>query len=168
MTDLALNWLADAFSADLVVARNDLDLTEDIQAAVIISLFTDRRAPAGEPVDDADRRGWWGDTFPEIEDDELGSLLWLLKREKQTQATLERAQVYARQALQWLVDDRIARRVDVLAEYPQRGLLALTVTIRTMRRQTVRLLFELGEQGNWTATDDAGVPVPIGCGEAYP
>ncbi|OWQ33401.1 phage GP46 family protein, partial [Pseudomonas sp. DrBHI1] len=34
------------------------------QRAVVISLLTWRRAEAGDLLDDDQRYGWWGDTFP--------------------------------------------------------------------------------------------------------
>lgn len=161
MTDLALQWNAETLAADLVVAGDDLGVAEDLQGAILISLFTDRRAPNSQAIDGSDRRGWWGDTFPDVSDDQLGSLLWLLARELQTPEVLERARGYASEALQWLIDDRLARRVDVLAEYPQRGVLALTITLRTRQRRTVRTLFQL-ERGAWFSVDESGVSVPIG------
>ena len=81
--------------------------------AVIISLFTWRRA---EPDDDTDTvNGWWGDSFPTVANDRIGSRLWLLRRSKLTNSTAARARDYARQALAWLVDDGVASRVDITA-----------------------------------------------------
>mgnify|MGYP005983486697 CR=1 FL=1 len=81
--------------------------------AVIISLFSWRRA---EPDDNTDAvNGWWGDSFPTVANDRIGSRLWLLRRSKLTNGTAARARDYARQALAWLVDDGVASRVDVTA-----------------------------------------------------
>lgn len=99
---------------DLV--RDDLGLVEErgLETAVMASLFTWRRAdpddvlPAG-----ADRQGWWGDAYPFVEGDQLGSKLWLLLREVLTARTVARARFYAEAALQWLIDDRVADRVIV-------------------------------------------------------
>jgi phage gp46-like protein len=73
--------------------------------AVIISLFTWRRAATDDPVDDDERFGWWGDSYPATADDRIGSRLWLLRRVKLTAATQRDAEFYAREALQWLLDD---------------------------------------------------------------
>lgn len=87
---------------------------DPLARAVVISLFTWRRAkpddvlPAGD-----DRQGWFGDTFAEVQGDRIGSRLWLLSREKIVPETLARAREYSREALQWLVDDGVASRVDV-------------------------------------------------------
>ena len=51
---------------------------DPLTRAVVISLFTWRRA---EPDDNADvPMGWWGDTWPAVQNDRYGSRLWLLYR----------------------------------------------------------------------------------------
>lgn len=79
--------------------------------AVLISLFTWRRAETDD--DTTEVFGWWGDTFPTVANDRIGSRLWLLRRSKLTNATAARARDYARQALQWMTDDGVAARVEV-------------------------------------------------------
>ncbi|WP_421527270.1 phage GP46 family protein [Pseudomonas brenneri] len=84
--------------------------------AVVISLFTWRRAATDDPVDDDERFGWWGDSYPTIADDLIGSRLWLLRRLKLTADTQRDAEFYAREALQWLLDDQQVLEVEVLTE----------------------------------------------------
>lgn len=84
--------------------------------AVVISLFTWRRAATDDPVDDDERFGWWGDSYPTIADDRIGSRLWLLRRVKLTADTQRDAEFYAREALQWLLDDQQVLEVEVLTE----------------------------------------------------
>lgn len=84
--------------------------------AVVISLFTWRRAATDDPVDDDERFGWWGDSYPTIADDRIGSRLWLLRRVKLTADTQRDAEFYAREALQWLIDDGQVLEVDVITE----------------------------------------------------
>jgi phage gp46-like protein len=84
-------------------------ITSDVEAALIravtISLYTWRRAETDDRVDDDERFGWWGDSYPPITDDRIGSRLWLLRRVKLTPQTQREAEAYAREALQWLLDD---------------------------------------------------------------
>ncbi|MBC1112574.1 phage GP46 family protein, partial [Escherichia coli] len=55
---------------------------DPLTRSVVISLFTWRRA---EPDDNADvPMGWWGDTWPAVQNDRYGSRLWLLQRSKLT------------------------------------------------------------------------------------
>jgi phage gp46-like protein len=84
--------------------------------AVVISLFTWRRAATDDPVDDDERFGWWGDSYPTIADDRIGSRLWLLRRVKLTADTQRDAEFYAREALQWLLDDGQVLEMDVITE----------------------------------------------------
>lgn len=84
--------------------------------AAVISLFTWRRAATDDPVDDDERFGWWGDSYPTIADDRIGSRLWLLRRVKLTADTQRDAEFYAREALQWMLDDGQVLEVDVITE----------------------------------------------------
>lgn len=147
--DIALMWNSEEMTADVQVLGADLVTTDDIETAVIISLFTDRRAPDDiELPEGADRGGWWGDSYPDVEGDELGSLLWLLKREMQTPGTLERARKYAREALDWMIADEVARQVTVVATYPERGwmLLSIEILLATGERRT--LVYRLNPEGS--------------------
>jgi len=131
MADLALTWDETRGAADAGVSENDLAPDAGLETAVLLSLFVDRRADAADilPDEEADRRGWWADAFPTVAGDAIGSRLWLLAREKQTATLLPRLEGYAREALQWLLDDGVAERVDVAASFPQPGWVLLSVEI---------------------------------------
>lgn len=107
-------------------------LAEDdgLETAVILSLFTDRRAEDDDVLPDGtdDRRGWWGDAYPDIDGDRIGSRLWLLHREKDAQRAVNRAREYADEALRWLIDDGIARQVTVATGWVDRTSGALSET----------------------------------------
>lgn len=112
-----------------------LDSSEPLVRAVMISLFTWRRANPDDELPDtspgAQRMGWWADSFPTVPNDRIGSRLWLLSRAKLTAETLKRAREYAVEALQWLIDDGIAARVDV--EVERQGLSTLALACRLYR-----------------------------------
>ena len=114
-------------------ALDALGLVADdgLQTAVILSLFTDRRANADDvlPGDPADQRGWWADAYPMLPGDKIGSRLWLLNREKQLARVLSRAQEYAREALQWMIDDGVASSVVCSAQIVRMGLLGLNIAV---------------------------------------
>lgn len=104
-----------------VLATYAMELEDTLNTAVIVSLFTDRRAGRDDalPLLETDRRGWMGHEFlPADADraDEWGSALWLLPG-KATGDVLEHARFAVREALAWLVRDEIASRVDVAAEW---------------------------------------------------
>jgi phage gp46-like protein len=133
MTDAALAWNADAWFGDLAIERGAVVLDAGLRTAILISLFTDARAPADAPLpeESADRRGWWGDDFPanEARRGQTGSLLWLLARSKITSATINRAREYATAALAWLLADGIASRLDVQVEAQDGQRLAIRVEL---------------------------------------
>jgi phage gp46-like protein len=99
-----------------------------LRNAVIISLFTDRRAVPDDrlPAEDGDRRGCWMDMF---DDHVKGSRLWLLDREKQKDDVPQRAEIYSKEGLAWLIDDGVASSIVVDAEWLHRGVLRLRVVI---------------------------------------
>lgn len=90
------------------------DMADNLSRAVVISLFTWRRADDSDDYDhELGKQGWWGDSLNE---DEIGSKLWQLLRSKITSETLLRAQEMADDALQWLVEDGICTDVSVSVE----------------------------------------------------
>lgn len=93
-----------------------LNLKAALTRSVLISLFTWRRAADDDALDDDERFGWWGDSFPSVADDRIGSRLWLLQRVKLTRQTQLDAEFYAREALQWLIDDGHCSAIDIISE----------------------------------------------------
>jgi len=116
---------------DVGLAGPDLATDDGLETAVLVSLFTDRRSEPDDRLPDGsdDLRGWWGDTFADQPNDRIGSRLWLLGREKQTSAVVERAREYAKEALAWLIADGAAKSVTVAAEIATTGVLALAIEI---------------------------------------
>jgi len=140
------------FRGDLQLAGGQIVMDGSLRTAVFLSLFLDRRAEPDDvlPDDDprnpgrGDPRGWWGDWFyaemltrlqavpgtltpPSFR---IGSRLWLLARSKQTQDVVIRARQYAEEALQWLLDDKIASAVTVTTRILRQGVLGLRVVIQ--------------------------------------
>lgn len=124
---LAYDPLSKAF--DLAVLDGDLQTDETLETAVLLSLYTDRRALASDELPDGstDRRGWWCDAYS---DQPHGSRLWLLSREKETDDVLRRAREYASEALTWITSAGIASAIDVDAIHLRRGVLQLIVAIQ--------------------------------------
>lgn len=96
-----------------------------LEAAIYVSLFTDRRARDDDTAAGPDRRGWWGDSFAT---EPIGSRLWLLRREKRTETTRRRAEEMCVEAMAWLIDDEVAAKVSCTAEW-QGQMLALLIQV---------------------------------------
>jgi phage gp46-like protein len=138
------------FGADLVLFGFDLQRDDGLETAVIISLFTDRRASAEQippEYEQDDLRGYWGDIINASATDQTGSLLWLLAREKQVPQTLSRAEQYCRDALAWMIDDVVATRIEVVASYFSRGVMLLGTDIYRPDGSVVRYRYNF----EWSA-----------------
>lgn len=112
-----------------MLLTNASDMRAQLYRAVVVSLYTWRRAGPDDPVDDDERYGWWGDVVPREGGDRIGSRLWLLRRRNITPQTLRDAEHYAREALQWLLDDGVASQVDVTVERAGRDQISVLVAV---------------------------------------
>lgn len=130
---IALRWNNTTCTAEL--QRTDagaLAEDESLETIVLLSLFTDAPATADEMAAAGadEQRGWWAaaDTV-RGEARIIGSKLWLLRRGKTTLSTLRLAEQYCLDALTWLVDARIAAKIEVLATRPSLGTMSLEIRI---------------------------------------
>jgi len=130
MTDLALIHDPNNYSPlfDLSILGGEIVTDNGLYTAVVLSLFLDKRASPDE-VEDDDLRGWWGNQFND-DDDEYGSFLWLLKREKQKEEVAGLAEDYALDALAWMVEDGIVSNAVVVTEWVERGVLGMVVKLK--------------------------------------
>jgi phage gp46-like protein len=130
MPDLTLVWDAANGHADWQVGVGDLVSGNTLRTAVIRSLFTDKRAPAGAvlPYPSSDLRGCWSDSYSGTQ---IGSLLWLLERAviSDRTALLLQAQTYATDALQWLIDEGVVATVTATATFATSTTIALLVVL---------------------------------------
>lgn len=166
MTDIALQPIDDAGALDAILFAGDLISDDSLRTAVLISLFTDAEVPEAE----GDRRGWWADGLSAIDGDRIGSRLWLLDRSKATPEVASQANDYVRQALQWLIDDGVARSVTVqLAFDAQHQLVGPIEIARPTGTLQLRLetlwaanLVDPLDGPNFIAADDADISAIYG------
>jgi phage gp46-like protein len=124
-------------SASEVLNRGGLQAKAALESAIVIQLFTDKRMPVDHPlrkyVDGDDLRGWWGDGVDiraDLGETEMGSLLWALARAPLTEDIRRWAETLARDALQPLIRQRIAARIEVQAiAHPALGRLDLLIKV---------------------------------------
>lgn len=114
----------------LDIAREETGALTDadgFESAVLLSLFSDARAGEDEARGD-DHRGWWGDTWPEVKGDKLGSRLWAVLRGGSPEE-LAAARTAAEEALRWLVTDGIAAAVScVVSLIDERAVLRVEIS----------------------------------------
>lgn len=107
---LNLDPAQDELLYDLQVGEDGDVVTEDqFETAVLVSLFSDRRAEPSQVPRPELRRGWVGDL--QTPGDPIGSTLWLLEQSRLTGSTANAARDAAQVSLQWLVDDDFATAV---------------------------------------------------------
>lgn len=137
MSDIALVLKDNCY--DLNVVDNDLEEDKGLETAVSISLFTDKRVTEEElPELETDQRGWWGDMFPQIDLDKIGSRLWTIDREKTTVETLRRSEELCKEALNWMLEDGLASAIKVQSEYNDTKQLNISVEISRPDRESER------------------------------
>lgn len=130
----------------LQIGLNDVTLTsyadQPLIRAVIISLFSWRLADPDDDVQEGDRHGWWGDTYAEVEGDLTGSRLWELLRHTITEETLAMARQFAEEALQWLIDDRVAESVIVDVERGDLNRIDMRVDVIKPTKEKISIRFQ--------------------------
>lgn len=137
MSDIAIKTIGKIFV--LEIENGDIAADDGLQTAVTISLFTDQRVSTDElPSGEDSKRGWWGDAFPTVDQDQIGSKLWLLERSKRTAETLRKFQDYCAEALNWLIDDGVAAKIEVVASYDENNHLVADITITKPKGRTSR------------------------------
>lgn len=131
MTDLRTVFIDLEHGIDLALENALLASDDGLETAVILSLFSDARAKDDDvlPLGQTDRRGWWADAWPSVDDDRFGSRLWLLRAAKQLQQALNDAKEYAEEALAWLVEDGAAKAVEVETFIPRDEVMGMIVRI---------------------------------------
>ena len=152
--DIRIIWSNDLTDGDFGYADGDLETGQDLETACLASLFSDRLAtPDFTPTDGTtDRRGWWADYY---RDQPLGSNLWQLERAHQTRNTLGLARRYTQDALQWLVDDGVARQVMVDTRFLARNMIGIAVAIVKPDGSVTRFMY------GWAWSNLATVPSPV-------
>ena len=116
MSDIAIEYKSQIKEYDISILNGDLKECDDLDSAVIISLFTWARAAAGEVDENAPRFGWFGDKIDADSTDSTGSKLYLLKRKKITNQTIMDAREYIEQALRWMIEDGVATEIKAEVE----------------------------------------------------
>lgn len=117
MSDIRTVFVDMEHGADYAIESMLLAQDDGLTTAVLLSLFTDRRAEPDDviPGGSDDRRGTWMDAFADAADDRMGSRLWLLSPAKLLPETVNRVREYCEEALEWMVRDGVARVVSAEA-----------------------------------------------------
>lgn len=135
-----------ALTLDWLIAPVDEDGAGELADAVAVALGTDRLADAADELpdpNDDNRRGWWGDldTALLFGGWPIGCRLWLMAREKITDAmaqrgsTIGRIEAYIREAMQPFIEARIATQMKI--DIQRVGLDRIDAQITLFRGQVI-------------------------------
>lgn len=147
---IGITWNNQLSRGELTVTHDGLTLDEGLVTLVLICLFTDTRADDDDVIPDnsGDPRGWPGDTFSTLP---WGSKLWLLDREKLTEAVRQRVEDYASLAMQPLLRAGYARTASVTAVIS--GADRINFIVILSRPDKTQLRIEISKR--WEATEHA-------------
>ncbi len=113
--DISISYNNTLGEYDVKYEHGDIQTDRTMTTALLMSIFTDRRANDDDELpNEGDKGGWWGDLLEE-DDTKKGSRLWLLKGRIDQQA-LNQAKEYIKESIQWFVDDGIWQFFSVTTE----------------------------------------------------
>lgn len=114
-TDIKIN-LAEGDYYDISFSNGDLSKIAGFDTAILMSLLCEKRAADTEVLAAKRRRGSHLNELQTRINFEIGSKLWLLSQARANDKNLSFAINYAREALQWFVDDDYADKIQVTGE----------------------------------------------------
>jgi phage gp46-like protein len=130
--DIALEIIDNCIQMSL--ENGDLKADEGLETASLISLFSDQRAIDEElPPGITEKKGWWGDLFPDIEGDQIGSKVWTLDRSKNSLENVAQLETKIKDSFQWMVEDGVASVVNVEASIDESNSQRTNVEIEIVR-----------------------------------
>lgn len=146
MADIRIVWNPDLLVGDWRLADHVLDTDRELVTAVAVALFTHRTADEEDEIPDgtADRRGWWGDAdAQELHGGwPIGSRLWLISREKQTEETRQRAEEYIHEAIAPFVELGAVSAYDLDVDWFAHERLGAVITLYRGPQHSIEVRFE--------------------------
>jgi len=126
------NGLYDISIEDGVIASVD-----GFQTTIVVSLFTDARAPASIVPNAHLRRGWVGDILKAAQDKKTGSYLWTIDQARMIKSTFKQAELHTIDCLQHLIDNNNAKNVNVDV-VPSQKAISINTDIKITENNTER------------------------------
>lgn len=105
-TDVVMTENADGIYDFSWTDDGDIETSESLDTAILMSIFCEQRALASEIPTASQRRGWIGnESTPNFE---MGSKLWLFEQERITATMLSEIGRVLTNAFDWMIEDDIA------------------------------------------------------------
>ena len=132
---------------DLMLGDRDLERDGGFETAVLLTLISDKLADSDDELPDKGGYlgGYWGDSLPFVEGDQIGWKGWLLQRSKAEDNIIAKAKEYLLDGFQWMLDDGIVKelnfdvtRIDRKEDW---GSSTLYMTLKFIRPEQENILF---------------------------
>ena len=121
-------------------ADGDIETSESLDTAILMSIFTEQRASASEMPESGRRRGWQGnESTPGFQ---MGSKLWLFEQSKITRNNLSQIGTTVTEALKWMVEDSIAISATAVGFF-RNGITQVEVTLSRPSSPVEKQLYEI-------------------------
>lgn len=119
----------------------DLSTAQTLDTFILMSIFEEVRATPAEVPEANRRRGWIGnESTPDFQQ---GSKAWLFEQERVTGTVLAELGQVVRNGLQVLIDEQIARSVDVETPFLRNGIVCVFINLGRDGSRVDRRFFEL-------------------------
>ncbi len=121
-------------------ADGDVETSESLDTAILISIFCEQRATPSEMPESNRRRGWQGnESTPGFE---IGSKLWEFEQAKITGSNLSQIGTIITNSLKWMIDQDISKSAIATAFFRNGRVEAETVLVRPSS-QVDKSLFDI-------------------------
>jgi len=101
---------------DINFTNGDFEMTEGLDTALYLSVFSNKRASASQVTESILRRGHFTNEFSQVAGYEVGSLLWLYTEQaKNTSNNLSLIEGSVYDGLKWMIEDKIISKIDIAA-----------------------------------------------------
>lgn len=119
---------------DINFSGGDIEATQGLDSAIYLSILSENRASSSQIKDSRSRRGHFANEFNNIQNSEVGSLVWYYTQQAvNTQANASLIQNAIRDSLSWILDQGIASDLEVNIERKGNG---LTINIELISELT--------------------------------
>ena len=126
--DFALERLDDGHF-DIALDANDVKKELGLNSGVFLSIFSQGRAEG--------RGGYWGDFLAEINQDQLGSIVWSFLNKPNTVANRQEIVAAIEASLSWMLEDSVASNVSVELTNVLKGSVEFTIEIERLEDEAV-------------------------------
>jgi phage gp46-like protein len=137
---------------DIEWENGQIKFTEGLDTAIDLSFYGEKRASESEVARPERRRGWVGNELFDVigfRGYEVGNKLWLLSQARITQRNLNLGISYIKNGLNWLIEDKLAKNVNVSGIIENNEKYKFTIEIVRFDNTVLKRQYNLWENTNF-------------------